>query len=198
MAEEDGDEDEAVVVHAEEHSGCEQLEVDREGDSKQRKVRRGTEVTEEVAATVHTGQTDRLTDCSGAASSHLLTDGPTCTTQLVKHLHQESSRKLHAVQETPDNMMDVIRPDASAASEAFQILLLSSDSSLRSDAAVKLARQASPRLNRHAEEEDAKHTAGKHAFGGDVPRLGEEARVDRVPVPEHRDFLLATGEARER
>ena len=69
MAEEDGDEDEAVVVHAEEHSGCEQLEVDREGDSKQRKARRGTKVTEEVAATVHTGQTDRLTDCSGAASS---------------------------------------------------------------------------------------------------------------------------------
>lgn len=43
------------------------------------------------------------------------------------------------------------------------------------------------KLDTNDEEEDAKDGAGEHPLRADVPRREEEAGVDGVPVPEHRD-----------
>ena len=59
---------------------------------------------------------------------------------------------------------------------------------LAGDISVVLPRAASDRLDGDHEEEHADDGAREHPFGADLPGRGQEARVDRIPVPQHRDW----------
>lgn len=59
------------------------------------------------------------------------------------------------------------------------------------EVAVVLLAGAAEGLEGQDEEHDAYAGAGKHAGGRNVPRLGDEARVDCLPVPEHLWFRTA-------
>ena len=65
---------------------------------------------------------------------------------------------------------------------------------LAEEEAVVLLDGATEELERHGQQDDADARAGHHARRGDLPRRGDEARVDRVPVPQHlfvRRFLVS-------
>lgn len=51
--------------------------------------------------------------------------------------------------------------------------------------AIVFPLQTAEELEEEHEGDDADARAREHAFGGNVPCRGEEARVDGVPVPEH-------------
>jgi len=53
------------------------------------------------------------------------------------------------------------------------------------------AADATEGLERHDEQDDADARAGKVCRGANMPRRGEEASVDRRPVPEHGDLAGA-------
>lgn len=53
------------------------------------------------------------------------------------------------------------------------------------DEAVKLLDGPAQQLEAHDQTDDADAGAGKHAVRGDVPGRGDEAGVNRVPVPKH-------------
>ena len=50
---------------------------------------------------------------------------------------------------------------------------------------VELALETAEELEDHDEEDDANAGAREGPLAGDVPGAGDEAGVDRVPVPEH-------------
>lgn len=64
---------------------------------------------------------------------------------------------------------------------------------LPDEEAVVLLDGTAEHLKRDDEQDDAYARAGKDGIGGDLPRRGDEARVDRVPVPEHLRSIIRHG-----
>lgn len=56
---------------------------------------------------------------------------------------------------------------------------------LADDVAVEFLDGAAESFEGHDKEEDADAGSGEHALGSDVPRGGDETRIDGVPVPKH-------------
>lgn len=53
------------------------------------------------------------------------------------------------------------------------------------DVRIELARGAAQSFKTHDEQEHADAGSCEHAFARDVPALGDETSVDRVPIPQH-------------
>lgn len=61
---------------------------------------------------------------------------------------------------------------------------------------IVLLAQAAEEFDGHDEEDDADAGASEHALGPDVPLLRDEAGVDGVPIPQHRNLARGAATAR--